>query len=155
MRSQELIGKPLVSAFPYSVVINVDTDNGYSHCGHNVSKYAKHAGDPNYNILNECCLAINDGNPPATGFSTLAQASMDYVITEGPGRTDFVRYWRLMAEAVAQVQTHIHTRARAHTHAHTHTHGHHTHVQGSPPALSLKQATFSVSSSLYLQHPAC
>ena len=112
--SQELIGKPLVSAFPYSVVINVDTDDGYSHCGHNASKYAKHAGDPNYNLLNECCLAINDGNPPATAFSTIAQASMDYVITEGPGRTDFVRYWRLMAEAVAQVRTHAHAHAHAH-----------------------------------------
>ena len=100
--SPELIGKPLVSAFPYSLVVNVDTDSGFSHCAHDPSKYATHAGDPNYNILNECCLAINDGNPPNTAFSTVAQASMDYVITKGPGRDDFVRYWRLMAEAVAQ-----------------------------------------------------
>jgi hypothetical protein len=34
----------------------------------------------------------------------MAQASMDYMISEGPGRQDFVRYWRLMAEAVAQVR---------------------------------------------------
>ena len=31
--------------------INVDTDNGFSHCAHDASKYAKHAGDANYNIL--------------------------------------------------------------------------------------------------------
>lgn len=164
-----LIGKPLVSAFPYSVVpgVNVKSAKGYSHCGNDAAKWAMHAGatpsdeaashsflqicarfdahrltcgggagDPNYNLLNECCQvrsgwlgidsprfqfarecrrvwhpprlnnrviqAINDGNPPSNGFSTVAQAAMDAVITEGGGREDFVRYWRLLAEAVAQ-----------------------------------------------------
>ena len=27
---------------------------------------------------------------------------MDYLIEEGPGRDDFVRFWRLMAEAVRE-----------------------------------------------------
>ena len=101
--SPELIGKPLVSALPYSLIpgVNVKTSPGYSHCGGDPEKYAEHAGDPNYNLLNECCLAINGGNPPSNAFSTVAQASMDAVVNEGWGRQDFVRFWRLMAEAVS------------------------------------------------------
>merc|ERR1711959_116711 len=34
---------------------------------------AKHAGDPNYNLLNECCQAMNSGNPGGLGFTTLNQ----------------------------------------------------------------------------------
>ena len=104
MRWQELIGKPLVSTLPYSLIPGVDvkTSSGYKICGSDSAKYAEHAGDPNYNLLNECCQNINSGNPPSNGFSSVAQASMDYVITDGPGRADFVRYWRLLAEAVAE-----------------------------------------------------
>ena len=64
----ELIGKPLVTGFPYNLVgsIAVAKTGGYGHCGAgagNASKWAAHAGDPNYNLLNECCQAMNSGNP--------------------------------------------------------------------------------------------
>ena len=39
-------------------------------------------------------------NPGELGYTTISQRTMDYLIEEGPGRDDFVRFWRLMAEAV-------------------------------------------------------
>jgi len=51
-------------------------------------------------LLNECCLAMNSGNPGGLGWSTISQKTMDYNLQPGPGRDDFVRYWTLMAEAV-------------------------------------------------------
>jgi len=97
-----LIGKPLVTDFPYSVIDDMDVSklDGYSHCGHDATKWAAHAGDPNYNLLNECCQQMNGGNPKALGFTTLSQKTMDYLIEEGQGRKDFVRFWTLMANAV-------------------------------------------------------
>ena len=46
------------------------------------------------------------GNPPATGYTTIAQKNMDYMIHAGPGRTAFVRYWTLMAEAITEEKFH-------------------------------------------------
>jgi hypothetical protein len=43
---------------------------------------------------------LNSNNPGALGYTTLAQAVMDYLVTDGPGRTAFVRFWQLLAEAV-------------------------------------------------------
>ena len=102
LAAPELIGKPLETGFPFSLIssLNVKDLGGYAHCGENATKWAEHAGDPNYNLLNECCQAINSGNPGATGYTTIAQKNMDYIIKPGPGRDAFVRYWRLMAEAV-------------------------------------------------------
>ena len=97
-----LVGKPLESSFPYSLVVDVKKTKGYDHCGGNATKWAAHAGDPNYNILNECCEALNyDSNPVNLGFSTINVATMDYMIRPGPGRSEFVRFWRLVAEAAA------------------------------------------------------
>lgn len=98
----ELLGKPLSTDLPYSLVPSLDVKKtgGYDHCGSDASKWAAHAGDPNYNLLNPCCQAMNSGNPGGLGFTTISQKTMDYVVKEGPGRADFVRYWRLMAEAV-------------------------------------------------------
>ena len=42
----------------------------------------------------------HSGNPGELGFTTISQRTMDYLVDEGPGRQDFVRFWRLMAEAV-------------------------------------------------------
>ena len=78
----------------------VDQLGGYSFCGSNATLWAEHAGDPNYNLLNQCCLQMNSGNPAELGFTTISQKTMDYMIMDGPGRQDFVRFWRLMAEAV-------------------------------------------------------
>ena len=40
--------------------------------------------------------------PGGLGWTTASQAAMDYLVEEGsPGRDKFVRFWRLMAEAVA------------------------------------------------------
>ena len=97
-----LIGTPLVTGFPYDLVgLQVTDLQGYSVCGNNASMWAQYAGDPNYNLLNTCCQAMNaDGNPAQLGFTTLSQATMDYLINPGPGRDAFVRFWRLIAEAV-------------------------------------------------------
>ena len=99
-----LIGKPLVTGFPYSLVnsIRVDKVGGYDHCGSNATMWAQHAGDPNYNLLNECCQAMNSGNPGGLGYTTINQATMDYMVKPGAGRDAFVRYWSLMAQVVAQ-----------------------------------------------------
>ena len=98
----EALGKPLTSAFPYSWVSQIDVKKvgGYDHCGDDASKWAKFAGDPNYNMLNECCLAMNSGNPGGLGYSTISQDTNDYTFKPGTGRDKFVKYWRLMAEAV-------------------------------------------------------
>lgn len=103
----ELIGKPLVTGFPYNLPfikaleqIQIKHTGGYDHCGDNATKWAAFAGDPNYNLLNECCLAMNSGNPGGLGYTTINQKTMDYVVESGPGRDDFVRFWRLVAEAV-------------------------------------------------------
>jgi hypothetical protein len=60
----ELIGKPLHTALPYSLIssISVTKTGGYDHCGTDATKWAAHAGDPNFNLLNECCQAMNSGN---------------------------------------------------------------------------------------------
>ncbi len=102
----DLIGKPLETAFPFYVVPELRVENvpGWGHCGDgNRSAWAEHAGDPNYNLLNECCKAMNSGgNPGGLGYTTISQRTFNYMIDEGAGRDDFVRFWRLVAEAVSQ-----------------------------------------------------
>jgi hypothetical protein len=100
--SPDLIGKPLTTGLPYSIIpsLNVKNVGGYDQCGDDASKWAAYAGDPNYNLLNECCLAMNGPNPAGLGYTEISQAAMDYMVLEGPGRDAFVRYWKLMAEAV-------------------------------------------------------
>ena len=98
----ELVGKPLETGFPYNFVdqINVKKTAGYEHCGSNATMWAEHAGDPNYNLLNECCLAMNSGNPGGLGYTKINQKTMDYVMNDGPGQDAFIKFWKLMAEAV-------------------------------------------------------
>jgi aryl-phospho-beta-D-glucosidase BglC (GH1 family) len=99
----ELVGKRPSTAFPYNLVaeINIEKVGGYDHCPKDSPKWAEFAGDPNYNLLNECCQAMNaGGNPGGLGFTEIQQKTMDYSIKPGAGRDEFVRYWRLMAEAV-------------------------------------------------------
>ena len=100
----DLIGKPLTSAFPFDLIeeTNVKKVGGYDKCGDNVTAWAEHAGDPNYNLLNRCCLAMNGGNPSGLGYSTINQRTMDYMLKEGPGRDDFVRFWTLIAEEIRE-----------------------------------------------------
>ena len=102
-----LIGKQLRTGFPYNLPVKplkentqVEQVEGYEHCGNNASMWAQYAGDPNYNLRNPCCLAMNGPNPGGLGFSEISQATMSYVMTEGPGRDAFVRYWKLIAQAV-------------------------------------------------------
>ena len=100
-----LLGKPLTTGFPYSFIesLNVKNVPGYDFCGNNETKWAAYAGDPYYNVLNECCYAMNGGsNAPGLGWTEINQATMDYMLLEGPGRDDFVRYWRLIAEAAKE-----------------------------------------------------
>jgi hypothetical protein len=98
-----LIGQPLTSKFPFNLLdeTNVEKVNGWEVCGSNVTAWSEHAGDPNYNLLNRCCVAMNGGNPGGTGYSELNQKTMNYMLNKGPGRDDFVRFWTLMAKAVA------------------------------------------------------
>lgn len=96
-----LLGKPLETHLPYSLFQDVKKTSGYDYCGDgNDTKWSMYAGDPNYNMLNECCLAMNAGNPGGLGFTTISQATMNYMIDPGQGRDEFVRYWRLIAEVV-------------------------------------------------------
>lgn len=98
-----LIGAPLATGFPFDLVSSLDISTLIpAACKANASLWRIAAGDASYNLLNPCCQAMNSGgNPGQLGYSTLAQASMNYMITAGPGRAAFVRYWRLVAEAVA------------------------------------------------------
>ena len=96
----ELIGKQLVTHFPYNLLYPVENLNGYDFCGSNATMWEQYAGDPNYNIRNECCKKMNSNNPPELGFTSISQKTMDYMVFDGPGRQDFVRFWKLMAEAV-------------------------------------------------------
>ena len=73
---------------------------GYDTCGDDDAKWAARAGDPNYNLLNECCQAMNGPNPAGLGYTKISQKTMDYMINPGEGRDSFVKFWRLMAEAV-------------------------------------------------------
>merc|ERR1719333_518164 len=100
--ASHLIGKPLSTGFPYELVhkLNVKNVDGFNHCGTDESKWQKYAGDPNYNLLNECCQSMNSGNPGGLGFTHISQETMDYLLRPGEGRDYFVRYWRLIAEAV-------------------------------------------------------
>ncbi|CAK0812276.1 unnamed protein product, partial [Prorocentrum cordatum] len=100
----ELIGKPLHTDFPYTLLAttSIYKTDGYDHCGQDAAKWAAYAGDPNYNLLNECCQALNSPNPGGLGFTTISQKTMDYMFDGGPGRKDFVRFWTLMAQAVKE-----------------------------------------------------
>eukprot|EP00756_Hemistasia_phaeocysticola_P058836 Hpha_TRINITY_DN3549_c0_g1::TRINITY_DN3549_c0_g1_i1::g.25735::m.25735 len=99
-----LIGKPLKTGFPFELVsqLQVEKVGGYDKCGDNATKWAAYAGDPNYNLLNECCQAMNSPNPAGLGWTTISQGTMNYMLLPGAGRDDFVRYWRLMAEEIKQ-----------------------------------------------------
>eukprot|EP00854_Cymbomonas_tetramitiformis_P008534 gene8534-10130_t len=98
----ELIGKPLETRFPYNLIpsLRVSGVSGYSHCGKNATSWNEHAGDPNYNLLNECCQKMNSPNPGGLGYTTISQKTMTYLVEEGPGRADFVRFWKLIAQEV-------------------------------------------------------
>ena len=89
LAAPELIGKPLATGLPFSLIssLNIENEAGFEHCGMDAARWAAHAGDPNYNLLNECCLALNSGNPGATGFTTIAQKNMEYMINAGRGRS--------------------------------------------------------------------
>jgi len=101
--ASDLIGKPLVTGLPYSIIpsLNVENVDGYDFCGGDEAKWANHAGDPNYNLLNECCQAMNSPNPGGLGYTTINQRLMDAIVMEGPGRDDFIRFWSLMAVEAA------------------------------------------------------
>jgi hypothetical protein len=99
----DLIGLPLSTALPYSLVpsLRVTDLAGYEHCGDNLDMWAAYAGDPNYNLLNECCLSMNSPNPAALGWSRISQRTMDYIMSPGEGRDAFVDFWRLLAREVS------------------------------------------------------
>ena len=98
----DLVGKPLRTELPYSLFEPVDKVSGYEACGTNETLWALHAGDPLYNLLNPCCQAMNSPNPGGLGFTSIAQATMDYVLAPGEGRQAFVRFWALLAAEVAR-----------------------------------------------------
>ena len=103
----DLIGKPLTPAFPFDD-LGMFTDMFKLHlpagCGvDNASAWEEHMGDPNYNLLNKCCIGLNAGaNNNALGFTKLSQATLGYLFKKGPGRDIFARYYGLLAAAVAE-----------------------------------------------------
>lgn len=100
----DLIGQPLHTGFPWKDVPGMDVKSvhGYEYCGDNETRWGEHAGDPNYNLLNECCKRLNTGgNPIQLGATEVNQKTMDYLLAPGDGRTAFVRFWRLLAEVAA------------------------------------------------------
>jgi hypothetical protein len=97
----ELFGKPLETNFPYNLFFNVKKLPMYSECGNNSTKWEKFSGDPNYNLLNNCCKLLNEpGNPGELGFTTISQKTMNFIFSKKEGRNDFCRFWRLLSEAV-------------------------------------------------------
>jgi len=95
----ELIGKPLTQDLPYRWISSLTL---HSACGDNETAWAQHAGDPNYNLLNECCVGLNAGaNNNAVGFTTLAQGTMDYMLYDDAGKAAFANFWGGIAAAVA------------------------------------------------------
>jgi len=103
LAAPELIGTPLSTGFPYNLIpsLEITTLDGWSTCGNDTEKWKEFAGDDNYNLKNECCKAMNaGGNPGQLGYTLISQRTMDYLLMEGPGRDAFVRFWRLVAEAV-------------------------------------------------------
>jgi len=95
-----LIGQPLETNFPYNLIYPIEDLDGYQFCGTNISMWNNFSGDPNYNLLNECCQKMNSGNQVELGFTSISQQTMDYLLQEGPGRDDFVRFWKLLAKEV-------------------------------------------------------
>ena len=48
---------------------------------------------------------MNGGNPAGLGYTTISQKTMDYVIYEGAGRDDFIRFWTLIAQVASALAT--------------------------------------------------
>ena len=61
------------------------------------------AGDPNYNVLNECCTRINVPGPwgMALDPSVGVQLTFAHLVTTAEGRSSYAAYVKLLAEAVA------------------------------------------------------
>ena len=100
LAAPDLIGAQLSTPFPYSLFVNVESVDGFSVCKGNASAWSEFAGDPNYNLKNRCCQAMNSNNPAGLGYTDIAQRVMNYVLSPGVGRDYFVRFWKLIAEAV-------------------------------------------------------
>ena len=45
---------------------------------------------------------MNGPNPAGLGYTKISQKTMDYMIQPGDGRDSFVKFWTLMAKAVAE-----------------------------------------------------
>ena len=88
--ASNLIGQPLTTSFPYDLISSLEVTKlpGYDVCGSNITKWQEHAGDPNYNLLNECCQAIlaDTHNHTPLGYSDISQRTMDYLIDAGTKR---------------------------------------------------------------------
>lgn len=98
----ELIGKPLETGLPYSLIpsLRIENVDGYDFCGGNLTRWNTFAGDPNYNLLNECCLAMNSPNPAGLGWTTISQKTMDFMLMNGAGRDAFVQFWTLITTEI-------------------------------------------------------
>ena len=84
----DMIGAPLV---PLS--------GGDSSC--NASMWRLHAGEPDYNLRNPCCLMYSSSSPSwhQLGFTLQAQLTLHHLFA-GAGRAAYARYVGLLAAAV-------------------------------------------------------
>jgi hypothetical protein len=99
----DLVGKPLQTAEPYNLVDQLSISSLNNVCGDDEAAWAEFAGNPNYYLLNSCCQALNsDAQAVALGFTEINQKTINFLFDQGPGREDFVRFWRLLATEVKQ-----------------------------------------------------
>ena len=77
----DLIGKPLQTQFPFGAVPRLRVENipGFEYCGReSTDAWMKHSDDPNCNLLNECCQAMNSGGyPGGLGYPGQVRALLD------------------------------------------------------------------------------
>jgi len=91
-----LIGMPVVGLTEKFLGTCSDSD---------VTSWRQHAGDPNYNVLNECCIKLND---PGAGWgmkldpALQVQLTFAHVVGTSAGRQAYSAYVGMLARAVAQ-----------------------------------------------------
>ncbi len=70
-------------------------------CGLNDTSWAVYAGDPDYNIKNECCRKLNQGSWGSLGQAEQAQKTIEYLLS-AEGRPFYADYVGLLAAAVKE-----------------------------------------------------
>mmetsp|Transcript_4606 Transcript_4606/g.8785 ORF Transcript_4606/g.8785 Transcript_4606/m.8785 type:complete len:348 (-) Transcript_4606:20-1063(-) len=100
LAAPDSIGKP-PHPLPGTAHLWPEQDDGL--CGFDDDEnWGMFAGQPDYNIKNPCCIRFNGGGTSwaRLGFTWSAQETMNFLFRKPEGRAKYVRYVRLLAEAV-------------------------------------------------------